>query len=89
MDRSNESTRAGIFWPIFHENRRCFGFWPSVWSMRTVQKPFHDFQQRKIEVNSVHDFGATTRPWEAMVLNYWPMAEYQSYDIDRSHQHDY
>jgi hypothetical protein len=57
--------------------------------MRTVQKPFHDFQQRKIEVNSVHDFGATTRPWEAMVLNYWPMAEYQSYDIDRSHQHDY
>lgn len=89
-DRSHETTAAGISWGEFARCRKPFvERWPSVFRLRVVRDHHQIARERCRSVASVLDVGATERLHEAGVRAAWPGVDYRSFDLDRTHPHDY
>lgn len=90
LDRSKDTTAAGISWARFHECRRRFrGRWPTVWHLPVQHSFFSTPRLRDQKIASVLDVGATTRVWEDTIRRQWTNVDYRSLDIDRTYSHEY
>ena len=90
VDRSHETTTAGISWVAFARCRGQFiSRWPSVFRMPL--RPDHHalLTERGLPLQSYLDVGATDRVHEPKVRAAWRGIDYRSFDIDRTNQHDY
>lgn len=90
VDRSNESTSAGISWVAFARARGPFlQHWPSVFRIPLRFDHHSVLQSSRAKLQSLLDVGATDRVHEAKVRSRWPGIDYRSFDIDRTNKHDY
>jgi SAM-dependent methyltransferase len=90
LDRSSETTAAGLPWGEFARCRAPFvERWPSVFRLRLVRDHHQIARELVREARSVLDVGATERLHEAGVRAAWPGVDYRSFDVDRTHPHDY
>lgn len=90
LDRSTETTTAGISWLAFARCRERFrATWPSVFRMRRVRDHYDLVTQRSLAVKSMLDVGATDRMHETKARAAWAGVDYRSLDIDRTNKHDY
>jgi len=90
LDRSNETTLAGMSWLQFARKRSVAGApWSSIWKLRAL-RCIHDLAtQNQLPAKSLLDVGATDRVHEPLVRQRWPGVIYKSFDIDRTNKHDY
>lgn len=90
VDRSNETTAAGIPWVQFASARGTFrARWPSIWDLPVTTSIYSPYRALGITPQTVLDVGATDRRREPDIQSLWPSATYRSLDIDRTHRHDY
>ncbi|HEX5051580.1 MAG TPA: methyltransferase domain-containing protein [Planctomycetota bacterium] len=90
LDRSGETTAAGISWLEFARCRAPFQMrWPSVFDLWRASDHYAPLVRRKLTMASVLDVGATDRLHEAKARALWPGIDYRSLDIDRTNRHDY
>jgi SAM-dependent methyltransferase len=89
-DRSRDTTLSGIPWGEFSRHRVPFTQrWPTVFHLPLV-KDHHQLARRSCgQVRSLLDVGATERLHENAVRAAWPGIDYRSFDVDRTHRHDY
>lgn len=89
-DRSRETTAAGLSWGEFARARKPFvERWPTVFHLRLVRDHHQIARELAPGARSVLDVGATERLHEAGVRKAWPGVDYRSFDVDRTHPHDY
>lgn len=90
VDRSNETTAAGVSWLQFARKRVAAGArWSSIWKLRMVRSMYAIASANAVPVQSVLDVGATDRVHEPVIKQLWPGVTYKSFDIDRTNRHDY
>ena len=90
VDRSNETTTAGISWVAFARCRSQFiSRWPSVFRIPLRRSHHELLTESDLPLKSFLDVGATDRVHEAKVRAEWPGIDYRSFDIDRTNKHDY
>lgn len=90
IDRSNETTLAGISWLKFTRCRQDFqARWPSVFRLPLLHSHFDLVASQGLNIQSVLDVGATDRMHKGKIESLWPGVDYRSFDIDRTNPHDY
>ena len=90
VDRSNETTLAGVSWLQFARKRvSASARWSSIWQLRALRGMHDVVSLNGAPVQSVLDVGATDRVHEPFVRQRWPGVDYKSFDIDRTNHHDY
>ncbi len=90
VDRSLETTAAGISWVTFARCRGQFvDRWPRVFDIPLCRDHHALLTGQDLALKSLLDVGATDRVHEPKVRAAFPGVDYRSFDIDRTNKHDY
>lgn len=92
IDRSVETTAAGIPWLVFARHRGAIKErWPLLWDLRVTTSHFDVLRALPAGTTPVDvlDVGATDRRHARTLEERFPGIEYRSLDVDRTLPHDY